>query len=105
MLRRLERRLILHRAQLGITEIVDRQLFLWEQAVRADRPPPNPLHLPSRLAAAGLRPPTLGAAVTYLEECHRARSVPDRLHLLRTLLPWAIGQFPHTPAEPRVSED
>ena len=81
--RRLERALLLERAEAIVPAIVRQYLEDWDPDDRE-----LPLALAVRLRRAGITLPGYGQARTYLENCQRRNIEPDPKHLLYALLPW-----------------
>ena len=91
-LRTLERRLVHERAQITVTQVVDRFLHDWDHALSEDIAPPDSLGFFKALTDAGFYLPTSPGAQGYLDRCRSEATLPDRAHLLRMLLPPNISR-------------
>ena len=88
-LRALEKKLVRERAELAVTEHVNKLANEWEDAVENDRPPPGALDFAQDLTVNGFYlPTTLPRAINYLAECYYRKCLPDPRRLIQTLLPW-----------------
>ena len=90
-LRSLERRLVRERAEIAVSEVVDRFLLRWDHALTGGSSPPDPLVLFKALVEAGFYWPTTHGALQYLDQCRHVASLPDRHRLLWILLPGGGG--------------
>ena len=57
------------------------------------QPPPQPHAFIQRVASTGFRLPSFMAVHKYLERCRVKNILPDREHLLCSLIPWS-GRYP-----------
>ncbi len=88
-LRRLERQLVLERAEEEVCSQVDRLLLEWDVAQCFKKPLPQPFEFVNRIMNEGFYLPTRIKAVHYLSECKAGGKLPDRRVLLQILLPWS----------------
>ncbi len=86
-IRRLERRLVVERARLGLDTFVAGLVRRWE---RADDDAPDATSFDSAVfgapAASGVYVPTWSRAARYLNECRAAATHPEPGRLLRILV-------------------
>ena len=87
-LRRLERQLVLERAEQEVASQVDRLLLEWDVAQCFGRPLPQPFEFVNGIMDAGFYLPTKMRAVHYPSGCRMEGKLPERLRLLQILLPW-----------------
>ena len=85
--RRLERALLLERAEAIARKVVRQYLEDWDPDDRG-----YPLDLAIRLRQAGVTLPnqSQSQARLYLENCQRSKTVPDPKPILYALLPWTV---------------
>ena len=94
LLRSLEKKLVAERTELAVVPLVHDLLSRWEDALGNDRPAPDVLDFVVRLIESGYCLATGSKAFTYLDECRRISSLPDKARLLRTLMPWYVPDTP-----------
>ena len=95
-LRALEKKLVRERAELAVTEHVNKLANEWEDAVENDRTPPGALDFARDLTVKSFYlPATLPRAINYLSECYYGKTLPDPGRLFRILLPWC-NYLPHS---------
>ena len=87
LLRSLEKKLVVERTELAVVPRVHDLLSRWEDALGHDRPTPDPLHFVATLIRSGFCLTTVPKAFSYLDECQRRSSLPDRRRLLQLLMP------------------
>ena len=87
LLRSLEKKLVVERTELAVVPLVHDLLSRWEDALGHDHPTPDPLDFVASLIRSGFCLTTVPKAFSYLDECQRRSSLPERDRLLRALVP------------------
>ena len=87
LLRSLERRLVVERTEVVVVPRVNDLLAEWQDDLAHGRPTPDPLDFVTCLIRSGFCLTTGTKAFGYLDECHRANSLPDKRRVLRLLMP------------------
>ena len=89
MLRVLEKRLVLERADPGVWILVGELVSKWYWAVQEGKPVPDPHDFVGRVIDDGFFLPTLASVMSYLEDCRSQGIIPEEKSLFRRLLPWS----------------
>lgn len=93
-LRRLERKLVIERAETAVPKLVDDLIARWRRALEDGTPPPHPIDAIGHIIRSDFYLPRSARATDYLDDCHRQGTLPDRHRLLLILLPWqANGSY------------
>ena len=88
-LRRIERQLVLERAEREVDSLVEQLRLEWDVALCFGKPLPDPFAFSKRLMDAGFYLPNYIKAIHYLSECKQEGKIPERRRLLEILLPWS----------------
>ena len=89
MLRALEKRMVMERADQRMSFLVRGLVSQWYWAVQKGKPIPGPHDFVGRVIDDGFFLPTLASVMSYLEDCRRQGTIPDEKSLFRRLLPWS----------------
>ena len=89
-LRKLQRRLVLERAQVECTRLTGELIQHWTWAHANGQPLPDPREFIRRVILSGFYLPSGAQATSYLYDCIHDCRIPEEDRLLSILLPWAF---------------
>ena len=104
-IRRLEKKLVRERTEIGVALAVDEFLRIWDLVRDRECGLPDPTVLFRIIVDDGFYLPATYQAMQYIERRQRTGSMPDRDRLLRLLLPTGARlippeDLPHNPRRP-----